>query len=259
MSTIHALVDAWLSTNAFPVLSRRMLMATADSYQEANAVGDFLGTNTSNPNAQGREIFADPANLPTAIATIMTHTQNKANFHPAAQKPEELAKYYNDYLVGMDQTPFFHLTRNDQTKQTFKSKDYNKLIDQVTALYEGVDEADKTKIKDSIKQMAKSVFSESHSEEWKNLFSQATIDYANPRVPKLYIYYTTLHMKHDDGKSEVNEQEYTVNRAEYDVLADLIRAYADSLTKLIKVDVDDWITDSSSPVDPKVELCFEKA
>lgn len=40
------------------------------------------------------------------------------------------------------------------------------------------------------------------------LFSQATIDYSNTRDPKLCIFYTTLHMKHEkNSKLEVAEQE----------------------------------------------------
>lgn len=252
MSDIKSLVQQWLSNETINT-SR----VTESQYQEANAVGDFLGNDTSDKNASGVDIFKDPRNLPTAIATIMTHTQNKANFHPATQSNEDVAKNYNAYINGLDGTPFFHLTENRKTKQSFKSKNYNVLIEQIVSLYDGVSENDKIKIKDGVEKLAKSVFSQSSSEQWDNLFSQSTIDYSDPHRAKIFVYYTTLHMKHQSGKSEVNEQDYTVNKACYIVLNDLISAYADNLAKLIKNDIDDWMKDSSTPADKNVKLCFK--
>ncbi|WP_218574105.1 hypothetical protein [Plesiomonas shigelloides] len=259
MSNVRQLVNDWVAGRVSLAATASMFAVNAEQAQYADTVGDFLGIDTSSPSAKGRDIFADPRNLPTAIATIMTHTQNKADFHPAVQTPEVVAVRFAGYITGMDNTPFFHLLTNDYVKQTFKSKDYNQLIDQVVSLYDGVSESDKAKLKTKITDMAKSVFSQSHSEKWENLFSQATIDYSNPNEPKLYIFYTTLHMKHEkNGKSEVSEQEYTVNRVEYSVLPELIRTYADKLSALVKADVDDWMNDSSSPSNPAIKLCFEK-
>lgn len=260
MSNVRQLVNDWVAGGVSLAATASTLAVNTEQAQYADTVGDFLGINTSAPNAKGIEIFADPRNLPTAISSIMTHTQNKADFHPAVQTPEVVAQRFSNYIIGMDNTPFFHLLTNDYVKQTFKSKDYNQLIDQIVSLYDGVSESDKSKLKSKITDMAKSVFSQSHSEKWENLFSQATIDYSNTREPKLYIFYTTLHMKHEkNGKSEVSEQEYTVNRVEYSVLAELIHSYAETLSALVKTDVDDWMKVSSSPSNPTIKLCFEKA
>ncbi|MEQ9919592.1 hypothetical protein ABRQ09_01860 [Pectobacterium brasiliense] len=186
----------------------------------------------------------------------MTHTQNKANFHPASQSPKELANSYNGYINELDATPFFHLTESQTVKQSFRSKDYNVLIKQIVSLYD-VSPKDKEKLSNKIEDLAKSVFNQSSSERWDNLFSQSTIDISDPRKPTLLIYYTTLHMKHQSGKSEVNEQDYTVNKTKYIVLSDLISAYADTLSGLVKSDIDGWMKKSSTPSNGNIKLCFK--
>ncbi|MCG8474993.1 MAG: hypothetical protein MI784_05910 [Cytophagales bacterium] len=217
----------------------------------ATVIAEFLGVNKADKKAQGEEIYTDPKNLPTAIASIMNKAQNRADFHPARQDAAKLSERYNDYIVEVDKTPFFHLERNDHTKNDFKSKNYDKLIDQIVELYEGI--KDKSKLKDGLKNMAKRVFSSETSEEWKNLFSQSSIDFENPHSPKLFIYYTVLHMKHQkDGKSEINEQSYEVNQAVYSVLPQLIHDHAKTLAKLDVQDIEDWIEESTSPKNPSI-------
>jgi hypothetical protein len=254
-ASLRLIIQEWLH----PVsLSGRTSFLSAANDTSATARGTALGENNSDPQATGKEIYSNPQNLPTAIASIMNHAQNRADFHPASVPPDQLAQKFNGYVTEVDKTPFFHLEKHDSVKQSFYSKDYNKLIDQISGLYDSVSSGDRSKIKDDITDMAKSVFSDQRSEQWRNLFSQSTIDFSDIRRPKLFIYYTTLRMKHDSsGKSEVNEQEYTVSRTEYTVLADLIRAYASNLASLDKKSVDDWLTESTTQERANAKLCFK--
>jgi len=255
-SNIRMLVDQWI--HVLPQLAPTLLGAGAGADgNSATARGSALGDDNSDPQAKGREIYANPQNLPTAIASIMNHSQKRADFHPASTPPEKLYIKFNDYVTQIDSTPFFHLEKHDSVKQTFYSKDYNKLIDQIANLYDAVSAQDKQKLRNDIGDMAKSVFGEEKSEQWRNLFSQSTIDFSDLRRPKLFIYYTTLHMRHEAKKAEVNEQEYTVQRAEYTVLADLIHVYADKLANLDKKSVDDWLDESTTPEREGVKLCFQ--
>lgn len=230
-----------------------------DPNSGATANGNFVGSDGSDPGAEGEIIYSDPRNLPTAIASILNQSQNRANFHPATQQPDEVRTTYAEYIRQIDVNPFFHLTKNDFKKQKYESSDYNKLIDDVVSLYDGVSQQDKEKIKQAIAQMAKSVFSQSTAEVWNNLFSQATIDYSDIRNPKFLIFYTTLYMKKEDkGKDGVEtRQEYTVNRTEYTILGDLIKTYAKTLAKLDKKNIDDWMSESATPERQNAKLCFE--
>ena len=253
-ATVRDVINNWISA------PRNTSTLGGAPENRVNTAADFLGNDTSDPNAEGETIFSDPENLPTAIASILNHAQTQANFHPASDTPEHLATVFLDYIANVDQTPFFHIVKNEQTKQTYNSKNYNNLIDSIVSLYDGINGEDKNAIKDSIANMAKDVFSSESREEWKNLFSQSTIVYSSDfkSLPKLYIYYTTLHMKYEKKKAEVSIQEYYVNRTEYTILPDLIKSYAKELSALNKTDIDDWIKRNSSPeASANHKLCFD--
>lgn len=94
MSNVRQLVNDWVAGGVSLAATASTLAVNTEQAQYADTVGDFLGINTSAPNAKGIEIFADPRNLPTAISSIMTHTQNKADFHPAVQTPEVVAQRF---------------------------------------------------------------------------------------------------------------------------------------------------------------------
>lgn len=254
MMTVKQLVENWIHVSPDHDVNPILVEEGA-----ATTMADFLGEDKSDPGATGKNIYSNPQNLPTAIASILNKSQNRANFHPAVDTPEEVKKTYASYIKEIDGNPFFHIDNNEHTKQRYDSNDYNKLIDNVVSLYDGVAAEDKNKIKNSIADMAKSVFSQAKAEQWKNLFSQSTIDYSDIRTPKLYIFYTTLYMKHEDkGKAGVtNVQEYTVNKATYSILGDLIIASAEQLVALEKKNVDDWLTESTSPERNDPKLCFK--
>jgi len=248
------IVEAWIS-GALTTESRLQIIAESTA---ASTIANFLGTDQSDPGATGSNIYSDPKNLPTAVASILNRSQNKANFHPASQTPEVVAQRYADYITEIDRIPFMSLQKNDQHKQAYNSSNYNVLIDNIVSLYDGVSQQDKNQIKESIANLAKSVFTETKSEVWTNLFSQATLNYVSATDIKLYIYYTTLYMRHEDkGKDGVSDhQEYTVNRVEYKVLTEMIGHYAQQLAKLDKKNIDDWTGESSTPEKAGYKLCF---
>jgi hypothetical protein len=244
--------------NVDPILPSSLSSLFEVSGTAATARANMLGTDTSDPAATGLEIYTKTDNLPTAVASILSHSQNKANFHPADTRPEKLAAAYSAYITEIDNNPFLHLLQSQQDKQSFYSKDYNLLIDQVVNLYKGVTSDDIAVLKNSITEMAKSVFGQEESEDWKNLFSQATLDMSNLENPTILIYYTVLHMKHSqEGKSDVSEQDYEVRQTQYLILPDLIKAHAGTLASLDTKSVDDWLGESTSPETKNAKLCFK--
>lgn len=234
--------------------------SAGDGSLSAGVGANFIGNDTSDPGAQGMNIYSDPKNLPTAVASILNHAQNRANFHPAAQTPEVVASSYTSYITEIDRVPFFSIQRNDRTQQQVHTSNYDQLINNIVGLYDGVTQEDKDKIKNSITELAQSVFSKSSAEEWKNLFSQASLIYKSATDIRLYIYYTTLHMKRtQSGKDGVDDlQEYTVNRVEYKVLQDKIQAYAATLSNLDKKNIDDWMDNATSPQKENYTKCWSQ-
>jgi hypothetical protein len=250
---VRDLVKEWIASTP-----TRPPASAADDKSSATAGGAFLGDPfTADVDATGVEIYSKLENLPTAIASILNKCQVNASFHPADTTPEQLAAAFSGYVEQIDKCPFLGLLATDNDHQSFYSSDYNLLIDQVVNLYRGLANEDLNVIKDQITDMAKSVFGQTKSEQWKNLFSQATIDMTDLKNPKLYLYYTSLHMMHDkSGKSEVSEQDYEVRQTSYVVLPDLIRTHAGALAALDKKSVNDWLDGTTSPERQNARLCF---
>jgi len=249
---ITQLVEAWIHGSPDFKVGHRLKEA-----ESATAQANMLGTDKSDPDAEGTAIYTELKNLPTALASILNHVQELKNFHPANQTPEQLAVSFPNYVEGIDKTPFFALAQNEKSKNKLESRNYNVLINQIVNLYDGISSGDKGAIKKSIADMGKAVFGRESSEQWKNIFSQSTLDLSDLNNPSLFVYYTTLYMKHEKGKAEINIQEYTVNRTKYTILPDLIKANAKKLAKLDKKNIDDWLNGSASPQRPNAKLCFQ--
>ncbi len=254
--SVREIVDNWLLIDP---INLGEVGFKSDTKTAATAAGNYLGKDDSDQNADHIAIYTDPRNLPTAVASIFNHAQNRAGFHPANTSADKLAVAFDSYVKEIDKTPFLHFVENKSDKQTFESKDYNALIDRVVALYDGVSSEDKKKLKESLVDMAKSVFGQiKKSEDWKNMFSQATLDFTNYASPTFMLYYTSLYMFHSGtGKAEVSKQTFEVRATKYQVLPELIRVYAPKLAQLDNKSVDDWANDSTSPKQLNVKLCFE--
>jgi hypothetical protein len=255
--TIKQAIEAWINSD-FESPSSSVSILEVSKADTAIARGNFLGRDDSDEAAEGIAIYLERENLPTAVASILKHSQNKAKFHPANTTAEELSRAFPRYTKEIDLNPFLYLSNTSIAKRSFKSKDYNVLIDQVVNLYEGFADVDLDEIKESIAKMGKSLLLHQTAEESMNLFAQSTIGMSDPGNPKFLIYNTTLRMKNiKNGKSEVLEQEYEVNRTSYFILPDLIKAHAASLAKLQKTTVDEWAIDSTSQESDDAKLCFE--
>lgn len=253
--TIREIVNAWVND----VPKNNSPMIVLDDENSATCRADFFGDDNSDPAATGKEIYSNPDNLPTAVASIMNHNQKRADFHPSESDPVKLFKSFEGYVFQVDDCPFLHLVKSDLTKQSFESSDYNKLIDGIIKLYDGIKAEDKEKMKEQIADLGRSVFNKSGSDVIKNLFSETTV-FMDDKEPMLYLYFTQLRMTYENPgafKPDVNKQSYTVNRAQYKILPELIRTYADTLAKLDKKNVDDWLTESTTKERPEAKICFK--
>ncbi|HBJ6432835.1 TPA: hypothetical protein MM852_003615 [Salmonella enterica subsp. enterica] len=257
MQNLDTLINNWIINDTTHSNKNIGTLTNVVSATAGTAAAVFLGKDTTETGAAGENIYANPKNLPTAIASIMSHTQKKINFFPGHITSEEISTKFSDYIKELQSTPFFHLEKYADHKQKVYTKDYEKLIDQLSSIYDGLQSSEVQKIKESIVAMAKSVFGQSKSELWDNLFSQTTIDLSDPIYPKIRVYFTTLHMIHEEnGKCEVSEQEYIVETMQFKVLSPLIQANASKLVELDKTQIDTWMSASSSKHNTAVRLCF---
>jgi hypothetical protein len=248
---LNQLVQAWLHTTYSPV---KYMSSTNPTTSRAN----FLGYDNSDSGANGENIYNDPENLPTAIASILNHVQKVADFHPASQSPQEIGQSFSTYLRVLDTSPFFDAHPVRVHEKHFDNGNYNQLFSEIAKCYHGLTEDTYQEMRKSISNMARSVFDSSGSSQaWVNLFAQSTIDYLDNEYPKLFLYYSTFHMKKDtSGKSDVLSQEFKVVENIFSINTSIIQAAAAELAEIDKKSVDDWLENSTSQENSNYQKCF---
>ena len=261
-------VEHWLTNMTRSLL----LLKGANAADDENIIsgGVYLGEPDHSENATPLEIYSDPKYLATAISSLLTMAQKSANYYPAkigADKPT--VDDYNRYVYAVSTCPFFNNIDSTQSSGKVSSKNYDALIDSITDVYKGA-LADKEiqKVTDSVTNMAKNVFSQSHAEQSEDLFSQVIIsmdgtnDYKDSNV--FTVASTHLAMKHDKSwKSEAASQEYSISRTTFKVLPEKIHAFAEQLAKKDTESVDDWLalmnTDDATNATPCIADDLKKA
>ncbi|KAB7692640.1 hypothetical protein GBN24_05845 [Plesiomonas shigelloides] len=254
MANVRQLVEQWMANTGVEYNSRSDApYINTENAKYVSAVAVFLGVDTSSANAKGVDIFLVPENLPTAIATIMARAQSAADYHPAKQSPEVLAEKFPAYVVSLDKVPFFSLTMNDNVKLSISAKDYASLANQIVSSFGVVGQIDKKSLTIKVIEIAEKVLSQGAAENSGGLLIISSIDYTSPLEPKLYIYHALMNKQHAQlAKPSPLCLDVVVNRMEFAVLPELIRTYANTLSRLEKVSVKEWIYDSSSVGDQKL-------
>lgn len=248
MANVRQLVEQWVANTGIEYNSIvDAPYINTENVKYANAVAVFLGVDTSSANAKGVDIFLEPENLPTAIATIIARAQSVADYHPAKQSPEVFAEKFPAYAVSLDKVPFFSLTMNDNVKLSISAKDYASLANQIVSSFGVVGQIDKKSLTIKVIEIAEKVLGQGSTESSGGLLIISSIDYTSPREPKLYIYHTIMNRQNTQfAKPSPLCLDVVVNRMEFAVLPELIRTYANTLSRLEKVSVKEWIYDSSS-------------
>ncbi|KAG0226103.1 hypothetical protein BGW42_003928 [Actinomortierella wolfii] len=68
----------------------------------------FAGKDTTNPNAHGHDIFADPQNHAAAVASIVEKSAMMAAFTPASLPPKTLVQAYDGFVAKVSTFPGFY-------------------------------------------------------------------------------------------------------------------------------------------------------
>ncbi|TJY34091.1 hypothetical protein [Pontimicrobium aquaticum] len=229
----------------------------ADDAVPAIVRANMLGTDTSDPKSDGEQIYSESQNLPTALASILNHVQNSANYHPTTQNPTQLAASYSLLLQQIAQFPVFAPIQTKKYNKSFSSKNYNVLLDQVVSIFDELSTSDLNLLKTSLANMGKSVFSSGGIATSTYVFSMFTLNMNNSSAPYLLIYDASFYMKHKDGKDEINKQSYVIVKNVFPILPDVIKANAKELAAIDKKNVDEWIKESTSPEKKSYQLCFQ--
>ncbi len=218
-----------------------------------------LGSTTVDPKSKGIEIYKDPKNLPTALASILNHVQQQANFHPYKQDAKAIGHFYPGLEVVIKDLKIFGKPYCDQFKNNFSTKDYNQLLNQVISIFHGLPIRDLNLLKQKLANMGLSVFNVKESITRTMNFNMMMIDLKQPSKPYLILFHANFVMsKTKSGKSDVAQQRYSINRSIYPINVSLIQQYAEALTSLDETSVETWINSASTPSSQgfRSGLCF---
>lgn len=256
MVNIGKNINRWMTDSGAGCISvTSSLSINTDGRRYADAAAVFLGFDTSTATENYSDIFSNPRNLPTAITTILAYAQSMAYYHPTSQSPNFLAERLTSYLIGVDKIPFFKIVKDDYSKIKVKHYDNDNIsfINNVISFIDVKSDIEKAKLKREITAITENAFNRRINGTRDNLLSISIIDFLRPLEPKFLIYYISIRIECNSiGKHVISEPSYIINRVEYIVSPEIIYKYADTLSNLVIVDVDEWINESSSCLNNRV-------
>ena len=177
---------------------------------------------------------------------MLTIARSSSGFNPLSNDVTGQEPKFKQYLENVNESPFFDIPFSSTTTIKQTSQDYNKLIDDILALYEGITTGDKSKIKDSLLQMAKAATSRKETQQSQTLFAQNTIQGSGSDVT-VYIYYSTVQMTLKDGKSTSFQSDYEIMQARLNFFVDFWPIYAEKVMNVNYTAVNQWLNHMTTP------------
>ncbi|KAG0239848.1 hypothetical protein B0O80DRAFT_499785 [Mortierella sp. GBAus27b] len=103
----------------------------------------YIGTDSSDPTDRPYEIFHDPRNHPTAVASLLFHFSEGADFHPKEQGIDATSKAYGKFIGSVLSFPGFR--RHPKESDLDLSGSLDQFRDEIASKY---DPDDRTKSDD---------------------------------------------------------------------------------------------------------------
>jgi len=247
-------IAEWIDANHS---SPSMLKAQASTTDRASCKALFLGLDNSDPNASGTDIFSNPKNLPIAVATILKYIQSRSDFYPDTQNAKIVTNTIKEHYRQLDKAPVLNLMDHSFTQKKFSNKNYQKIIDDFMTLFSDYSNEDKTKIRNTVRELIQTQSFDTGTNTYKNAFYLIIVRNKNNQNPDICLYNTSFEMEVKAGQPQIkSDQDYTFVRTIYNVPSDMLARNAKPLSSLSKVTLDEWITSNSSPKNTAINLCF---
>ncbi|KAK3822993.1 MAG: hypothetical protein J3Q66DRAFT_330558 [Benniella sp.] len=93
----------------------------------------YSGEDTTDPAAQETEIFRDPKNHPTAVASIIYHLALQADFHPRVQGVQATSEAYGQFLRSLRHFP--EVFYSEETSELNLGGSYEQFRELIVAKY----------------------------------------------------------------------------------------------------------------------------
>lgn len=261
-----ALVQEWCSSGVeIPIeMAVRNGKKDGKTYVESNPV--ISGTSMSEAikmdkklmkaaqtsEEEGRDVFKKaPLN---GCLSVMTMARNKAGFDPTNIDDDKGKEKFLAYKEKLQSAPFFFLRASEASHVEHKEKDWNKAVDMIVNLYDGISTADKEAVKKSIAALASAAMSQAGIKETKNLFVQSTIEYSKNII--VYIYWSYIIMEYKDGKSTSMQSQVDINKLKLEFDSVMWPYYSDIVYSKTVESIEDWVEENTTETDDVEKVCF---
>ncbi|KAF8930869.1 hypothetical protein BGZ58_007982 [Dissophora ornata] len=232
-----------------------LITAAANAQAEFDALESgalFLGTDTSDPKASGPAVFREPNNHPSAVASIVWFSANKAQFCPAEAEVVTDPLAYDNFVVALYRFPGFEVSKIRKIPVRL-SGDLGRFVDEIK---EQLDESDNKESSEDMREIAVRLkdlippFVEDRS--WKRWALTAVVirrgdsgeheegsnsDRGRRRKPRITLETVKLVLRLSreeySGKTGVESQSTVLSRTTYNIDSRFLVKHAERLTRNI--------------------------
>lgn len=179
--------------------------------------------------------------------SIMDLALKHSGFQPTMPDSPNNYQNYLQYTNDVVTAPFFHLQYSDVKDLHEESENWDKLINSIVDLFEGVVEKDHTRIVSGLKQLAHAATSATEKIQTLNTFSQQVLRMDNKEI-QVALYSSRISMKASGGKCHPDRSvtDYKVNRAILTFYEELWPQCARMVAETKVIAVKDWVSAMSS-------------
>lgn len=191
--------------------------------------------------------------------TVLDMARIASGYDPNGDMTAENTAKYQDYVKRVLECPFFHLVMNEHQTLDRQEESWEKAITEISGMFAGIADKDKSKISQAITNLAYAVASKSETQQGISLFSVSAID-SDAHTVEAYIYSSNIQMIHtSSSKSDSKQTKVDIYKTNLSFDVDMWPYYAEMVFKKHVELIDDWLADNNTEPEPnKLRLCIGK-
>lgn len=148
----------------------------------------------------------------TGATSILGLAMAATGYNPLLPDTQGNATAFFRYAKKVLDAPFFHLSYSDQKVMQQKTSNWDRLIGDISDLFEGVVGEDRSRIINGLKQLAHTATSTKDKTQTTNLFCQQVVAVDSSSRVTVGIYNSKVDMVEHDGKHTTRQADFMVNR-----------------------------------------------
>lgn len=200
-------------------------------------------------------------NYATGCSTILDIARMKSNYNPFKSTNIE----YDRYIEILLKSPFLHHKKSEEINYKKSEKNWNSTVDDILNLFDGVEDYEKKKIRNSLVNIIKSVSLVKNENTVQKLFFENIIKIQNDKKVndeiQLFLYSSEVEITNSSQKSiDCLQLIFQIKKIELRFNSDLWFNFSDIVSKRSVKLITDWLkenTISEDELPTNLKLCIE--